>query len=183
MKNIFSIVLKFYYKLSFLNQILRGKFWGLFFESAGKNLLISKNCSFANPKYISIGSNVFINFGVKFIITTTVKIGSFVMIGPQCMFLTSNYNYTDLSKPMSFRSVKEDFPIEIGDDVWIGANVTVLPGVKIGRGAIIGAGAVVSKRIPPYAIAVGVPAKVIKYRSEGKNVNELIMQDFSNIKN
>lgn len=53
-------------------------------------------------------------------------------------------------------------PIRIEDDCWIGANVTILPGVTIGKGCTIGAGSVVSKSIPPYSVAVGVPAKVIK---------------------
>lgn len=53
-------------------------------------------------------------------------------------------------------------PIVIGDDCWLGANVTVLPGVTIGRGCTIGAGAVVSSDIPEYSVAVGVPAKVVK---------------------
>lgn len=62
----------------------------------------------------------------------------------------------------------------IGNDVFIGANVTVLDGVTIGDGAVIGAGAVVSKDIPPYAIAVGVPAKVVKYRFEKKIISKLL---------
>lgn len=56
-------------------------------------------------------------------------------------------------------------PVEIGNDVWIGANVVIMDGLKIGDGAVIGANAVVTKNIPPYAIAVGIPAKVIKYHA------------------
>jgi len=62
----------------------------------------------------------------------------------------------------------------IGNDVWIGSRVSVLPGVKIGDGAVIGAGAVVTKDIPPYAIAVGVPAKVIKYRFSEDDIQSLL---------
>jgi acetyltransferase-like isoleucine patch superfamily enzyme len=64
--------------------------------------------------------------------------------------------------------------VEIGSDVLISANVIVLAGVKIGHGAVIGAGAVVNKDIPPYAIAVGVPAKVIKYRFTDEIVTSLL---------
>ena len=62
----------------------------------------------------------------------------------------------------------------IGNDVFIGANVTVLDGVHISDGAVIGAGAVVVKDIPPYAIAVGVPAKVIKYRFDNETIKGLL---------
>ena len=54
--------------------------------------------------------------------------------------------------------------VKIGDDVWLGSSVKVMPGVKIGHGAVIGAGSVVTKDIPEYGIAVGAPAKVVKYR-------------------
>ena len=65
---------------------------------------------------------------------------------------------------------KDSIKTKIGNDVWIGANVTVLKGVKIGNGAIIGAGSVVTKDILSYAIAVGVPAKVVKYRYSKEDI-------------
>jgi len=68
--------------------------------------------------------------------------------------------------------------IVIDDDVWIGENVTVMSGVHIGRGAVIGTGAIVNKDIPPYAIAVGVPAKVIKYRFSQSIIAKLMKVDF-----
>lgn len=69
--------------------------------------------------------------------------------------------------------VEERKPITIGNDVFIGANVTILDGVTIGDGAVIGAGAVVSKDIPPYAIAVGVPIRVIRYRFDATKIEAL----------
>ena len=73
-----------------------------------------------------------------------------------------------------YKDYKKDILVtKIGNDVWIGANVTVLKGVKIGNGAIIGAGSVVTKNIPDYAIAVGSPAKVIKYRYSKKDIKFL----------
>ena len=63
--------------------------------------------------------------------------------------------------------------VEIGHDVWIGTNVTILPSVKIGNGAIIAAGAVVTKDIPDYAIVGGVPAKVLKYRFSDDEIKRL----------
>ena len=74
--------------------------------------------------------------------------------------------YCQTNKFNEFLLVEGRFAI-IGNDVWIGARVIVLPGVTIGNHVIIGAGAVVTKDIPDYAIAGGVPAKVIRYRTEG----------------
>ncbi len=77
----------------------------------------------------------------------------------------------------------EEFPeeVEIGNDVWVCENVTILGGVKIGDGAIIGAGAVVTKDIPPYAVAVGVPAVVKKYRFEQKIIERLLKSEWWNL--
>jgi acetyltransferase-like isoleucine patch superfamily enzyme len=76
--------------------------------------------------------------------------------------------------------VKESCHTVIGNDVFIGANVTVLDGVHIGDGAVIGAGAVVVKDIPPYAIAVGVPAEVRKYRFDEKTIHSLLRKQWWN---
>lgn len=66
--------------------------------------------------------------------------------------------------PIDILSIDKNKPITIGNDVWIGANAVILPGVNIGNGAVIGAGAVVTKDVPDYAVVVGVPGKVLKYR-------------------
>lgn len=75
---------------------------------------------------------------------------------------------------------RRDHPCSIGNDVWIGHNVTVLAGVSIGTGACIGAGAVVSKDIPPYAIAVGVPARVIRYRFDPETIDRILATEYWN---
>lgn len=71
------------------------------------------------------------------------------------------------------RNEKFSLPVEIGNDVWIGCNSTVLRGVKVGDGAVIAANAVVTKDVPPYAIVAGVPARIIKYRFSEEVVNQL----------
>lgn len=95
-------------------------------------------------------------------------------------FLFSSWRYPELDKLMPHEKQKEIFEkhiaskkTKIGNDVWIGQNAVIMAGVNIGDGAVIGAGAVVTKDIPDYAIAVGVPAKVIKYRYDEETVAAL----------
>lgn len=91
-----------------------------------------------------------------------VEIGKYFHSGTECLIITSNHNYEGAAIPYDKMNITKD--VKIGDFVWFGSRVTVLPGVTIGEGAIIQAGAVVVKNIPPYAIAGGNPAKVFKYR-------------------
>jgi acetyltransferase-like isoleucine patch superfamily enzyme len=95
---------------------------------------------------------------------TDLRIGSEVQIAPQCTFSPYEHNFDDLSKPIRMQGLRSKGPIVVEDDAWLGVGVRVLQGVTIGSGAIIGAGAVVTEDVPPYAIAAGVPARVIGYR-------------------
>jgi len=114
---------------------------------------------------IIVGKNVGINPYCLIYGMGGVTIGDNVMMATSCIIISANHNFERTDIPMTFQGVACD-EIKIGNDVWLGARVTVLAGVEIGDGAIIGAGAVVSKSIPPYSIAVGVPARVIKSRVE-----------------
>ena len=93
-----------------------------------------------------------------------VRIGRNVMMGPECVSLTRSHRYSRTDIPMISQGCEDYQPVSIGDDVWIGRRVIILPGVTVGDGAIIGAGAVVAKDVEPYAIVGGVPAKVINRR-------------------
>lgn len=99
-------------------------------------------------------------------------IGKFCSIGPNfCCGLGLHPTDGISTHPKFYRGEVEEFkPVKIGNDVFIGANVTMLDGVTIGDGAIIGAGAVVSKDIPPYAIAVGCPIEIKRYRLTEKQI-------------
>lgn len=92
-----------------------------------------------------------------------VKIGRYFHSGTECLILSQNHNY-DTGKAIPYDEEYICKDVEIGDFVWFGSRVIVLPGTKIGEGAIIQAGSVVHGEIPPYAIAGGNPAKVFKYR-------------------
>lgn len=91
-----------------------------------------------------------------------VSIGDYFHSGVECLMITQNHNYNGDAIPYDSTYVCKD--IVIGDFVWLGSRVMILPGTKIGEGAIIQGGSVVHGEIPPYAIAGGNPAKVFKYR-------------------
>lgn len=114
-------------------------------------------------KYCSIGPGVKIGLGVH----------------PIDQISTSPYIYNEqLFKGRR----KEDFnPVTIGHDVWIGANALIMGGVKIGIGAVIGAGAVVTKDVPDYAVVVGCPAKILKYRFAESKIEALLSMQWWNM--
>ena len=87
------------------------------------------------------------------------------MIAPRCAFTPYQHGFADTQRPMREQPLTSNGDIVIEDDVWLGLNVCVMDGVTIGTGAIIGAGAVVTKDIPPFAIAGGVPARVLRDRN------------------
>lgn len=104
-----------------------------------------------------LGQNVFINAGCRFQDQGGIFIGDRTLIGHNAVITTINH-CLDVKR----RANMIPKSVHIGSDVWLGANVTVLPGVNIGDGAVIAAGAVVTKDIPSRTVAGGVPAKVIK---------------------
>ena len=129
----------------------------------------SLRSSFIKPHNISIGDNVWIGPSADFDGGGTITIGNGVIIAPEvCIYSrTHNFNSDDLGS-LPFDNVMLSEAVIINDYVWIGRRAIILPGVTIGKGAIIGAGAVVSKNIPDYAVVVGNPAKIIKYRNKNK---------------
>lgn len=106
-----------------------------------------------------------VDFAKDVLVTTSggVTIGDRVLIGYGAKILSSNHRVPAATEPI-FDSGHVHKPVVIGSDAWIGASVVVLPGVEIGEGAVIAAGSVVTKSIPRYAIAAGIPAKVISCR-------------------
>lgn len=125
-------------------------------------------------------------WGIPYIVNgslyDTVKIGNYCSFGRNCVIVPNNGHIPDVKKYERYRistfpiaaayggwkkqyslPMKRNFVI-IGNEVWVGVNAVILPGVKIDNGAIIGAGSVVTHDIPAYAIAAGVPAKIIRYR-------------------
>lgn len=100
-----------------------------------------------------------------------VTIGDNVMVGRDVKFFSRNHRTSDVNTPMIFQGFSEIRPILVEDDVWIGDNVIILPGVRVGRGAILGAGSVIREDVPPYAVMMGNPAFVARYRKGAENLS------------
>lgn len=132
----------------------------LMLEKCGKNVNIQKGAVFSTHVALGDYSGIGINARIK----GKCTIGKHVMMGPDCTIYTRNHNFSDITKPMMEQGYAEEKEVIIGDDVWIGGNVTILPGVKIGSHSIIGACSVVTKDVPEYAIVAGNPAQIKKYR-------------------
>jgi len=128
------------------------------------NSEIHENCVLRTfDGYIYIGSYCSLNRGTMIWGAGGVKIGDKVRIGPRVNIASNNHIFKDRLRPIMDQG-SECQPVIIEDDVWIGVNVTILPGVTIGKGSVIGAGAVVTKNVKPYTIVAGVPAKEIGKR-------------------
>lgn len=104
--------------------------------------------------------------GVHCELNGEISIGQNVLMGPEVIIYTQNHEFSNKDVLIQNQGYRETAPVEIGDDVWIGRRVIILPGVHIGTGAVIGAGAVVAKDIPEYAIAVGNPVRIIGKREK-----------------
>lgn len=126
-----------------------------------KNSFVEYGVYLSNGKHMKIGYNCHINENV---FIQGGYIGNNVMIAPNVSLLSTSHNYKNTEIPMIHQGETPPNPPIIADDVWLGRNVVVMPGIKIGTGSIIAAGAVVTKNVAPFSIMGGVPAKLIKYR-------------------
>lgn len=131
-------------------------------KSCGKNVNFERFCSFTPG--LSIGDNS--GVGIRACINGPVSIGRDVMMGQDVIVYTTRHKDDRVDIPMREQGMAEVLPVTIGNDVWIGSRVIILPGVTIGDGCIIGAGAVVTKDVPPYSVVGGVPGRIIRKRNQ-----------------
>ena len=127
--------------------------------------------SYINPNH-TIG-----DYGVTIKGTNTspdINIGRYCSIGKNCYFAFTHHDYNYVSTCPKFSPSFSRGHISIGNDVWIGANVTIMDNVIIGDGAVIGTNCIVTKNVPPYAIVVGNPGRIVKYRFSHELIEELL---------
>ncbi|WP_260513302.1 acyltransferase [Serratia fonticola] len=187
-KKIGMVIVKTYTIFTFLfwtlfNRLLLGMLWnlgrktrfeGVIYIPAVKGDITVGNMTMFGPQVrvgatenakIVIGDRVSINQGSFIISRKSITIGNDCRIGEFVSIRDNDHNWLDSTIPIAEQGFITESVI-IGSDVWIGRCVTIGKGVKIGDGCIIGAGAVVTKNIPPFSVAVGCPARVIKSRSK-----------------
>lgn len=134
----------------------------------------ARNIVKAKTKKISVGRKAIINLNITIgdnsgigeysAIYGTCYIGDNVLMAPECIIYTVNHNFMDISRLILKQGVSEEKPVTIGNDVWIGRRVIILPGVTIGNGSVVAAGSIVTRDVEEYTVVGGNPARVIKRR-------------------
>lgn len=152
-----------YLLMEILPPFSRNIIFRFIFKEIGKSCMLDYKTYFRYPSRISLGDNVSINrdcalYASYMVANVEIKIGNNVALAPHVRIFTATHDYSTLGLVDTAASVI------IEDHVWIGGGSIILPGVIIGKGAVIGAGSVVSKSVPPFSVAVGNPARVIKER-------------------
>jgi len=135
------------------------------FASLGKGCRIVGK-PYLSPRSVSLGDHGFINKGCY--LSGNIRAGHFLMLAGSVAIVGGDHVIDSVDMPMIFAGRDVAKKVEIGDDVWIGHGAIILHGVNIGDGAVVAAGSVVTKDVPPYAIVVGVPAKMIRWRFDEK---------------
>jgi maltose O-acetyltransferase len=145
---------------SFFFPKLRSFFVSKYLLESGMNLRVKKGAEIAPNCCVGDNSEL----GSNCMIQSFTTIGSNVIMGPDVKIYTRNHNSSSNTIPIQLQGKIQKKTV-LGDDIWVGANVIILPGVTIGSHSIIAAGSVVTKNIEPYSIVGGVPAKLIKQRN------------------
>lgn len=177
------MIWKILIKLSLVPSYLWDKFWAPFWKRemkhCGKGVYLRPMSSDIKGLYnLSIGDGTSVPKGSTFYCTgAPLTIGRKVIFGPNPTIITGDHRIDLIGKYIIDVTVDEKLPendasVTIEDDVWCGANVTILKGVTIGHGSVIAAGAVVTKSFPPYSIIGGVPAKLLKRRFSEEEIKE-----------
>lgn len=184
-----GIVGKITFVVDFFSRLKRLMFWTIksfqdkkSFGLFGKYSVLENPCNIGKPCAVFIHEQVKVRYGFTVINTKTEKviIKKYSVIAPLCTIITNSHRPT-VGIPQFILGVShvndKSTDVIINEDVWVGAQCTIMAGVNIGRGAVIGARALVTKNVPPYALVVGMPAKIVgvKFSKVGIIKHELML--------
>jgi acetyltransferase-like isoleucine patch superfamily enzyme len=119
------------------------------------------------PARVRIGSGTFLNLGVMIAALQLVEIGAHCMFANGCFITDADHRVDDLHLPITWQGFTSRGPTRIGDNVWCGANVVITSGVSVGERCVVGANSVVTRDLPPFSVAAGAPARVIRELPHG----------------
>lgn len=128
----------------------------------GEKIIVKNKCYFGNGSRLTVGDRTQLGQNAK--LGGKISLGNDILMGPDVVMMATSHAYDRIDIPINQQGSEEDQEIFIGNDVWIGTRVIILPGVKVGNHSIIASGAVVTKSFDDYSIIGGVPAKLIKKR-------------------
>lgn len=148
-----------------LARRVRGGLARLMLDRCGESVNVERGAWFGSGKGVELGDRS--DLGLDCLVMGPLTLGSDVMMGPRCILIASTHRTASTSTPMNQQGFEPDRRIVIGDDVWIGAGSTILPGVAVGDGAIVGAGSVVVHDVPAMSMVAGNPAVVHRWRRTG----------------
>ena len=116
----------------------------------------------AESGHVRIGSQTFLNLGVMVASQNLVEIGDHCMFANGCFVSDASHRFDDPDQPVPYQGFSSKGPTRVGDNVWCGLNVVITSGVTVGERSVIGANSVVTADLPPYSIAAGAPARVLR---------------------
>lgn len=153
----------------------RNEFYMRTLSKCGEGLCVFPGSIIYFPRNVELRNDIFINRNVYIVAPAPVVIGSNVLIGPSVIINSGSHQYSDASRLVRRQGHKE-LPILIEDDVWIGANAVILPGVTLRHGAVVAAGAVVTRSVDAFDVVAGIPARVVRRRTHQEAEGAPIMR-------
>ncbi len=134
------------------------------FKSCGSNVIVKRNAYFGTGRGLQIGNNS--QLGQDCVVPSDLTMGDNVIMGPEVVIWGISHDFSSVDKPIREQPTTENRAPIIGDDVWIGSRVIIMPGLRIGSHSVIGAASVVTHDVPEWAVAAGVPARIIRMRKK-----------------
>lgn len=162
---------------SYLHCLSRGGVYIGSYTSIARNLWLHCGCTLEDYDhgFFSIGEYSFIGCNAVIGASGGIRIGDHVAIGPNVTIASENHRFDNPNLRIDQQGVERK-GVMISNDCWIGSNVTILDGVTVGESSILAAGAVITKNIPPFSIAAGVPARIIRDRRRQEKMEQSIIE-------